>query len=222
MKSELKQQVIKLRKEGKTYSEIRNMLGYDIAKSTLSCWCRDIELPKLYSIKIKELSSNNLKRARLAADKSLAERRVKYFEKIRRDNSYLKNILVNHDVSKLLLSGLYLAEGGKKTSGALMFGNSDPLIIKLFLKLLRLTYKIDESKFRCTVQCRADQNISVLKKFWCKTTRIPASQFYKANVDKRTVGKRTVRADYKGVCRIDYFSANIFHELTVVGQIITE
>jgi len=117
---------------------------------------------------------------------------------------------------------LYLVEGSKNQRGSLMFGNSDPLVIRLFLNLLRRCYDVDENKFRCTLQCKADQNIKRLEKFWSKITDIPLSQFYKARIDPRTIGKPSRKLDYKGVCRIDYFSGDVFMELKQIVNVISE
>ena len=102
----------------------------------------------------------------------------------------------------------------------MIFGNSDPFIINLFLHLLRYCYNIDESKFRCTVQCRADQDTNRLENFWCRITKIPLVQFYKTRIDPRTIGKPSKKQNYKGVCRIDYFSAELFIEIKLVAEII--
>ncbi|PIR44326.1 hypothetical protein COV23_00575 [Candidatus Wolfebacteria bacterium CG10_big_fil_rev_8_21_14_0_10_31_9] len=101
-----------------------------------------------------------------------------------------------------------------------MFGNSDPNIIYLFLKLLRYCYDIDENKFRCTLQDRADQNIKKLEKFWRLVTKIPKKQFYKARIDPRTIGKISKKPEYKGVCVIDYFSADILNEFKKIVEVI--
>lgn len=101
-----------------------------------------------------------------------------------------------------------------------MFGNSDPLIIKMFVALMRRCYKLDESKFRVTVQCRADQDTGLLEKFWSEVTQIPVSQFYTAMVDRRTIGKKSRKIDYKGVCRIDYFSSFIDLELKHIAAMM--
>ena len=85
---------------------------------------------------------------------------------------------------------------------------------------MRNCYNIDESKFRCTIQCRADQDIPYLEKFWLRLTKIPKKQFYGARVDPRTIGKPSLKPDYKGVCRLDYFSARIYNELLVMGKMI--
>ncbi len=126
------------------------------------------------------------------------------------------------EVAKLMLVMLYLGEGAKNKKGSLMLGNSDPAIVRLFLQLLRKCYKIDESKFRCTVQCRADQDINFLEKFWSNVTQIPSRQFYKARIDPRTIGKPTKKSDYKGVCVIDLFSAHIFNEIKIIAGLITK
>jgi hypothetical protein len=122
--------------------------------------------------------------------------------------------------TKVVLTALYLGEGSKTRKGSLAFGNSDPYIISLFLNLLRKCYKIDEKKFRCTIQCRADQNIKNLEEFWTSVTKIPLVQFYKARIDPRTIGKPSKKLDYKGVCRIDCFSGEIYLELMQIPKII--
>jgi hypothetical protein len=132
----------------------------------------------------------------------------------------MKELIQQRDIAKIALAMLYLGEGSKCTKGSLMFGNSNPGIIRLFLNLLRSCYNIDEKKFRCTLQCRADQNIKKLEKFWSQTTGVPPNQFYQARIDKRTIGKPSKKPDYKGVCRIDYFSADIFNELLQIVKII--
>jgi hypothetical protein len=122
-------------------------------------------------------------------------------------------------VAKLVLATLYAGEGMKaEKRGFITLGNSDPGVITLYLRLLRAIYPIDESKFRCTVQCRDGQDIEVLESFWSSITGIPRTQFYGARVDKRTIGKPMRRPDYKGVCRIDYFSAFVFTEVLKIGE----
>ncbi|MFH1404822.1 MAG: hypothetical protein ABIH21_01835 [Patescibacteria group bacterium] len=124
---------------------------------------------------------------------------------------------------QIQLAMLYFGEGTKnRKRGCLTIGNSDPQLIKHFLHLLRTCYMLDESKFRCTVQCRADQNSDLLTIFWSEQTNIPLTQFYKTQVDKRTIGKPTKKLNYKGVCRIDYFNSNIFHEMISCYQILSQ
>ena len=211
--------VINLRKNGKTYSEINRIIGKTIPKSTLSNWCRSIKLSKKQQQKIKKLMENNINKGREIALAVNKEKRRAYLESVKNRIEHLQNIAENKDVAKIMIAMLYLGEGSKTRRGSIMIGNSDPKIINLFLRLLRYCYYIDEKKFRCTVQCRADQNIKKLEKFWAKITGIPLNQFYNARVDSRTIGQKSRNLDYKGVCRIDYFSADIFNEILKIIEI---
>ncbi len=216
----LKPRVLSLRRQGKTYGEIRKDLNNPIPKSTLSNWCNNISLPREYRKKIKELTLINSRRGRVIALAVNKIKRQKYLDSVAKRNEHLAVLLKNRDVAKVVLATLYLGEGSKTHRGSLMFGNSDPMIIDMFLTLLRYCFPVDEKKFRCTLQCRADQNIEKLNKFWSKITKIPLSQFYKARIDSRTIGKPSKKPDYKGVCRIDYFSADAYIELMQIPKII--
>ena len=218
---ELQKKVITLRTHGKTYSEIQKKLKVFIPKSTLSYWCRNVPLPLDYQRRIQDYNKFNLNKARKIALAVNKIKREEHLQSIANRNRHLSGILKNQDVAKVALSILYLGEGFKSFKrGSLAFGNSDPFIISLFLKLLRCCYNLDESKFRCTLQCRADQNVKKLEKFWSYITEIPLPQFYKARIDPRTIGKPSEKLDYKGVCRIDYFSADLFIELMQIPKII--
>jgi len=216
----LKPRIIKLRKKGKTYGEIQQALDISISKSTLSNWCGKIPLSPEQQDKIRYLIEKGSKKGRATALVVNKLKREKYIQDVRKRIGHIANKIKNKDTSKIALAMLYLGEGSKKQKGSLMFGNSDPLVINLFLSLLRYCYNIDENKFRCTLQCRADQDIKKLERFWSRVTKISLSQFYKARIDPRTIGKPSKKIEYKGVCRIDYFSGDIFMELKQIINII--
>lgn len=220
MQNNLKELAQKLRQEGKTYSEIIAELKVTIVKSTLSYWCKDVIMSQKATMRLNALVNSSLSRARIKAAMIKKEKQRAYINSITFNNLYLQNYLENDDFARSILAILYLAEGSKNRSGSLTFGNSDPRIIQLFIKLLKQCYPIDNLKFRCTVQCRDDQDVLELMEFWSKTTKIPQAQFYKTVIDQRTIGKITKKLNYKGVCRVDYFSAHIYHELTCIANII--
>jgi hypothetical protein len=185
-------------------------------------WCSDIELTEEQKDRISDVWRINIEKAREQALATRAIKRKLYFQELFDANKYLALKLSNKSVAKLVLVTLYMGEGTKGLKrGGLSFGNSDPGIISLFLKLLRFCYKIDEQKFRCTVQGRADQDFIKLESFWSKITSISSQQFYKSRIDPRTIGKASVDKEYKGVCRIDYFSAWIFHDILQSIKVIT-
>jgi len=220
MNNNVKQKAIALRKQGKSFKEISVALGIPIPKSTLSGWCRNIEIPP--DIK-KQFSIDNKRRLENGRNTALINRAInrrKYFADLKRRNSSLSNALINHDTSKIALAMLFIAEGSKNKKGSLVFCNADPFVIELFLHLLRSCYKLNEERLHCTVQCRADQNVTQLIAFWSEITGIPDNRFYKTQIDRRTIGKPTKKIGYKGVCRIDLFSAEIFHELMLIPSVI--
>lgn len=173
-----------------------------------------------YQLRIKKIMELNLETARGVAARSLRLRRQKYIEIVRKENVHLADIIKDRNIAKIALAMLYLGEGSKGKRSSLVFGNSSPAIIRLFLTLLRYCYNIDESKFRCTVQCRADQNVLELERHWNKVTKISLRQFYKAQIDSRTVGRETKNKNYKGVCRIDYLSSHIFIDLIETANVV--
>lgn len=216
----LKPKIIALRRLGKTYTEICKIIGINISKGTLSNWCGSISLSPEQRQRVEYLIKRGTSKGRSVALVVNKLKRAKYIQTVRRRINHLSDKLKDRNTSKIALAMLCLGEGSKTKRGSLVFGNSDPLVIRLFLNLLRRCYNIDENKFRCTLQCRADQNVQKLEKFWAQVTKIPLSRFYKARIDPRTIGRPSKNPDYKGVCRIDYFSGDIFMELKQIIAVI--
>lgn len=207
-----------LRSQGKTYTEINRLLGFNIPKSTLVYWCKEIQMPVNYKQRIRKINLKNLEKARKLAVAANKEKQKRLINGLIAKNKNLK-IYINNDVCKLLLSILYLGEGAKyKGTRALRLGSSSPVIIRLYLKLLKKSFEIKSEKFRVTVQCRADQDIESLEKFWGSITKISKNQFYKTRIDKRTIGKKTLKKDYMGVCVINYHDTKVQLELELLSE----
>lgn len=204
------------RSQGHTYREICKLLDEKVPKGTLSFWFKNIPMTTEYYQRIKGLGFQNIYKAQAHNKKVLAER----LNQLRDKNVPLIQY-INQPVGKLLLATLYWCEGNKYPgSRNLKFGNSDPGMINLFLTLLRNCYSIDENKFRLTIQCRADQNLSLLTDHWTKVTKIPLAQHYHPRIDRRSLGKPTQKIQYQGVCVIDYFDANLQCELQFLGEVL--
>jgi len=101
--------------------------------------------------------------------------------------SFNKKNKLSSSEEKLELTGLILYWGeGYKTfkSHGIDFANSDPDMVKIFIKFLRLVYGVDEKRFRILLYCYANQNVISLIKFWSKLTGISKKQFSKPYVRK--------------------------------------
>jgi len=218
MDNQLINKIKKLRKESKTYREIKDIVGKDIPKSTLSYWCKDISMSESYKEKARKINIENLKKAREKAVQVNQKKQEKLFKELAKNNQHLIRYL-DKNVCKMLLSILYIGEGSKYINTRyLKLGSSSPLIINMYLKLLFKSFNINNNKFRVTVQCRADQNVKELEKFWKSIINIENIRFYKTQIDKRTIGKKTIKKDYKGVCVISYFDTKIQLELELLAS----
>lgn len=216
-------EVRRLRSLGKTYGEIQTILQTKFPKSTLAEWCSKVNLPKSYSERISKLNLNNLNKARMIAVEINKIKREEFFKRIKTQNLLIADRIIDREVAKIALAMLCLGEASKYnpiTRSSFCLGSSDPRIIILFLKWLNVCYDFDKTKIRCTVQCRADQDVVALQKFWMKVTNIPDYLFYKSRIDPRTIGKPTLKKNYKGVLRVDYFDTKVQLDLESLSDLI--
>src|SRR3989344_1299050 len=196
----LKEKAIKLRKSGLSLGKVERRLG--VPKSTLSSWFKNVELSTKQKEKLNNDWKNALVKARVKAvlwHNAQKEKRL-----LEAKNSALKTLekinIKNQSILELALAMLYLGEGSKiNTEPAL--GSSNPLILKFFLKIIKDIYKIGNNKIKCELGLRADQNPQKMKIFWAKSLKLPIKNFYRINVDKRTIGFKTYPY-YKGVCHV--------------------
>lgn len=213
------QDVLKLRNQGKTYGEIRFLLKINIPKSTLSEWCKKATLPKDYRDRIDRLNLNNLNKARLIAREINKIKHEELLEEIKDANIPIAGKVQNREIAKIALAMLCLGEASR-TRGNFSLGSSDPRIITLFIELLKKCFTFDLEKIRCTLQCRADQDIESLEEYWLNVTRIPKRLFYRARIDPRTKGKQTKKNNYKGVLKVDYFNTKIQIDLETLAELL--
>ena len=115
----------------------------------------------------------------------------------------------------IALSMLYLGEGFKTSKTGM--GNSDPLILKFFLKNMIDVYNLDINKIRFELHLRYDQNSMQMKKYWSQQLKVPIARFSYVSFDKRTKGQKTY-PHYKGVCLIDCANIAIQRKLIYLSR----
>ena len=221
-KENVKDHARQLRNRGWSINEIS--IKTTIPKATIQGWTNNIVLTERQKkrIKFKEITSSII--ARKMAVESSKKKLQERLSAIKSKASCYKYLpFQQKDISKIVCSVLYLCEGGKyPATRCAMFGNSDPGIIKLFVRLLRDNFVIKESKFRCRIIHRADQKPEQLLSFWSTVTAIPPESFYKNYIDKRSKDKQTKKENYKGVCVVYYFDTDIQNELQFIAEQIVE
>ena len=215
-----KNRAMRLRKKGLSLSEISSLLH--IPKNTIQGWVCKIKLNKKQQERLKKKEIECGKRGLKKALKINAIKLSRWKNEVKKKTSNFKVITTKKgNIAKLICGVLYLCEGAKyPSSRQLIFGSSDPKMIKIFLELLKNNFNVDEKKFRCRIMHRYDQNGTVLTDHWSNLTKIPLAQFYRPYKDKRTKGKATKKRDYKGVCAVQYNSTDLQYELQLIGESI--
>jgi hypothetical protein len=204
---ELKERAITLRKEGCSLKEISEALH--IVKSTASLWVKDVVLCEsardcLFA-KTKYWHFFN------------AEKRKEQTKAL--EGKYLKEALdqikADPDFDKIMCAMIYWCEGSKSPRGV-AFTNSDPNLVRTFLKLLRKSFVLDESKFAPCIHLHAYHSAKRQLDFWSKITDIDKRQFVRP-YQKPNTGKRK-RENYEGCISVRYYSADLARRLMAVAK----
>lgn len=200
-KPELKKKARQLRRKGLGIKTIAYKLG--VSSSTISLWCRDIKLtPKQH----KELERRyrdpyfgrrkaNILRQRqkkLTAIESLKQIGIQEIGKLSERELFIAGV------------ALYWAEGFKKDK-RLGFANSDPAMIKFFLKWLISSCNVPKASIRLRLGLNISHKyrINVVEDYWSKITGISKSQFQKPFFQKFIWKKEFPDpSKYYGVLRI--------------------
>lgn len=194
-----KEKAIALRKQGLSYREIENLLL--VPRSTLSHWLRDIKLSDEQNQRLTQNYGNGLIKARVKASQWHKAQKVLRLQKAKDEaESVLKEIVINDNLVELAAAMLYLGEGAKNNTTAI--GNSNPLILKFFIAVLRKKYGLSLEQIRCELHLRADQKPGEIKEYWSKELGLPLTNFRTIVFDHRTAGRPTYPS-YKGVCIIN-------------------
>ena len=171
-----RRRVIELRKQGKTYSDIKIETG--ISKSTLSGWLKDYPLSENQLILLSEKIEN---RRSVAVEKCRETKRWK--REIR-----LTSILEEEKVKLLPLSEremyfaglfLYWGEGNKRIQGQVSLNNTDPKVLRFYLKWLIDSLKVDKEKIKVCLHLYRDMEVEREMNFWVNVLGIPKNQFLK-------------------------------------------
>lgn len=205
----------KLRRSGHSLNEISSRLK--IAKSTTSLWLRTTPLNQDALKRIEEKKVG----ARLKGLEILRTIRLQKNNAVERQAVDVVSAidLTSINLCKTLCALLYWGEGSK-TGYRLSFINSDPLMIKTFLTLLRRSFPLDEKKFRALVHIHEYHNENEIKNYWSIITKIPPTQFSKSYLKPHT--RKLVRPGYKGAIRIAYYDSRIAAQLKATYNILAK
>ena len=174
-RKETKDNAIRLRKEGHSYSYISKKL--DVPNGTLSYWLSDIPYKP---------NEETKKRIKSSVEKMIAVKRGqrdKSLEKAKKEALQDIGKLNKRDLFMLGL-GLYIGEG-TKSHGITRVINSNPKVINLAIRWFEEVCGLEKDNFSITLHIYPDNNKDECLKFWSKYTNIAVSQFGKTQIDIR-------------------------------------
>lgn len=201
-KDELRARARELRDQGRDYEEIAAALG--VAKGSVSLWVRDMPVPaRLSYAECRKRSAEGARRY------WAAERPAREAQRAAARSAAAAQIGALTD-RELLIAGTiaYWCEGTKskpyRRSDRVVFVNSDPALIKFFLRFLRAAATpAEDLAFRVYIHESGDVRAAGL--FWLEITGARPEQFL-APVLKRhnpTTLRKNVGENYHGCLRIE-------------------
>lgn len=198
-----KAKAIHLRRQGLSYSEILDHLP--VTKSTLSLWLRSVNLSKKQKRRLSEkMAVSALKGAKARRDKRIIATKLIQNEAMQEIGNISKRELL------LIGAALHWAEGSKekeyKPGVGVIFTNSDPIMIRLFLKWLKEVCDIgyENLGFEIYLHQNSRNNAKKVENFWREQTGSPKNEFriYFKKIKKNVTNRRNIDNKYYGVLRI--------------------
>ncbi len=212
---------LKLRLRGSSYTEIQRSLG--VPKSTLSGWFSNLHLSDNLRQKILIHAQKKSTAALIQRNKNqtvLAVRRMIETRKLAAQEitPFTKETLLFLGVA------LYWAEGYKRpqvrngrelTNHPVSLTNSDPNLVRVFLKFLRETCRVPEEKIHADIRIYEHQNAQNLQNYWSVVTNIREENFGKVyyGISKSSLGKRPYNRLPYGTIQIRVNDTKLFHRI---------
>jgi len=200
-----RQYALKLREEGKSYSQIKAIIG--VGKGTLSYWLKNHPLPEKRLRELRDWNEQRIERYRQTRTRI----REAYLNKIYAIQKQRIFPLLQRD---LFIAGLFLYWGeGSKTKFELEVANTDPAVPRFFIYWVTKFLKLDKSKIRVHIHLYSNMDVEKELGFWSKTLDIPKVQFLRPYI-KRNSSLKINRGTFgHGTCTIRISNAKVAKEV---------
>ncbi|MGI5443870.1 hypothetical protein ACQEV4_42970 [Streptomyces shenzhenensis] len=209
-KDDLRERARELRLRGWTYNQIRAELG--CSKSSISLWVRDLPRPEPDCTPEEQRTRMNAGLAEFHA----ARNRERWAAK-----QAAAAAIGELSDRELFIAGvaLYWAEGSKdkpyRRTEVLQFINSDPNVIRVFLRWLELL-QVERDRLTLRVSIHESADVEAAEQHWADVVGVNTSAFSRATLKKhnpRTVRKNT--ADTYHGCLVIYVrqSADLYRRM---------
>ena len=177
-KSLKKIEAIKLRQGGMSIKDIAYEIN--IARSTVSVWCRDIILSKQQKDKLYKKMVDSGHKGRMLGAEANRQKKINVLDSVKNISKKEIGKLSKRDITMLSL-GLYWGEGSKDKQGRFNFVNSDPVAIQMIIHWLKISMNIGKSSLQPQIYINEQhkERVELIINFWSKKLKLPKSQFRK-------------------------------------------
>ena len=181
-----REKAIQLRLNGASYSKIKEEIG--VSKSTLSNWLRDYPLSEKRIKELRNFDSERIEKFRNTMAKKRKDRLVAVFNNVSKDIGELSE-------REFFLIGffLYWAEGTKGSPYTTTMANTDPSMLKFFIKWLKML-DVSEARIKIKLHLYSDMDVKTETEYWMKQLKVSKEAFWKPYIKKSS----SERINYRG------------------------
>ncbi len=197
-----------MRKNGASYSQIKERVR--VSKSTLSLWLRDMPLPDERLRELRDFNQTRIERCR-------DTKRRKKDLRLKTVREAAKERIGTLDKREIFLAGLFLywGEGSKTVETSTILSNTDPAMLRFFIKWLQIL-GVSKERLKIRVSLYSDMNVKQELKYWSQILEIPLSQFRKPYI------KDSRRADITYVQKFSHGTCNVIYENRDISELILQ
>ena len=183
-----KERAVALRRKGRSVSAIA--LHLRLSKSTVANWCRSVPLTQVQQQLLRDKSREA---GRLSLKQIAQKKRSATLRHIQTLVHAGKREVGTITPRERFLVGLalYWGEGYKNSSGEFGFTNSDPSMIRFYIRWLNEAYGVRRTRLilRVSINQSHEHRVQIVERYWKQITGVPLSQFSKTSLI-RSVTKR--------------------------------
>lgn len=173
-------EIKRLRGMGWSLPEIKSKVG--VGYGTVYRYIKNVPILPEYRKEWLGKRSGSIKRKKILEEKAREEARQVIVSLSKKEKI-------------VFMSALYWSEGNKKDFNLI---NSDPDLIKIFVKGLRDLFGVSSDRFKISIRIYEDLDKIKCLNFWSGITKVPVHKFVSANVLK---GKKKGKLN-NGMCRV--------------------
>lgn len=191
---------------GASYSQIKEKIK--VSKSSLSLWLEKYPLSEARLGQLRNLNEIRIEKCR----------NTKQLNRQKRLDETYKNVkigLSNFTKKEMLIAGLFLywGEGTKVSRSTIQLTNTDPSMLKFFIKWLEI-FGAKKDNLKARLQLYSDMDISKQTVFWSSCLGIPLKNFHKPHIKKSLLSSLTYKKSFgQGTCSVSYYNLELYEQV---------